>query len=62
MSISSIWNASIVSQSGSQFTIQNAGYNAIIQPGQSVTIGFNASPGKPVTGPTNYVLNGTPIT
>jgi hypothetical protein len=62
VSISSIWNASVVSQSGSQYVIQDAGYNAIIEPGQSVTFGFNASPGKPTSGPTNYVLNGVPIT
>ncbi len=62
VSISSIWNASIVSQSGDQFVIQNVGYDATILPGQSVTIGFNASPGKPASGPTNYVLNGVKIT
>ena len=62
VSISSIWNASIVNQNGNLYTVENAGYNAIIEPGQSVTIGFNASPGKPVSGPTNYVLNGVPVT
>jgi hypothetical protein len=62
VSISSIWNANIVSQSGGQYTIQNASYNVVILPGQSVTIGFNASPGKPASGPTSYVLNGVPIT
>jgi hypothetical protein len=62
VTISSIWNASIVSQNGSQYTITNASYDVVILPGQSVTIGFNASPGKPVSGPTNYVLNGVPIT
>lgn len=61
VSISSIWNASIVSQNGSMYTLENAAYNAIILPGQSVTIGFNASPGKPASGPTNYVLNGVPV-
>ena len=30
----------------------------VIAAGQSVTIGFNASPGQPASGPTNYVLNG----
>ena len=60
-SISSIWNATLVSQIGSQYVISDAGYDAIIQPGQSVTIGFNASPGHPTSGPTNYVLNGVKI-
>ncbi len=58
--ISSIWNASIMSQTGNQFSIVNASYNAVINPGQSVTIGFNASPGHP-TAPTNYMLNGAAI-
>ena len=61
VSISSIWNASIVSQNGNMYTLENAAYNAIILPGQSVTIGFNASPGKPASGPTNYLLNGVPV-
>ncbi len=61
VSISSIWNATLVSQIGAQYVISDAGYNAIIQPGQSVTIGFNASPGHPSAGPTNYVLNGVKI-
>jgi hypothetical protein len=61
VSISSVWNATLVSQSGSHYVIQDAGYNAVIQPGQSVTIGFNASPSHPAAGPTNYVLNGVKI-
>ena len=60
-SISSIWNASIVSQSAITTCIENASYNARHWPGQSVTIGFNASPGQPASGPTNYVLNGVAI-
>jgi hypothetical protein len=60
VTISSIWNASVSSQNGSQYTLTNVAYDTVIEPGQSLTIGFNASPGKPVSGPTNYVLNGTP--
>ena len=60
-SISSIWNSSITSQSGSQYVIANASYNSVIGPGQSVTIGFNASPGHPSSGPTNFKLNGIAI-
>jgi Cellulose binding domain len=44
-----------------EYTLENASYNAVIEPGQSVTIGFDASPGKPASWPTNYVLNGVPI-
>ena len=61
VSITSIWNASIVSHNGNQYVIEDAGYDALILPGQSVTIGFNASPGKPKSGPTNYLLNGLPV-
>jgi len=61
VSISSTWNATLVSHAGSHYVISDAGYDAIIQPGQSVTIGFNAAPGHPSVGPTNYVLNGVKI-
>ena len=60
-SISSFWNASITSHAGNQYVIENASYNSVIGPGQSVTIGFNASPGHPSSGPTNYKLNGVAI-
>jgi cellulase/cellobiase CelA1 len=58
--ISSIWNASITSHSGNQYSLVNASYNAVINRGQSVTIGFNASPGH-AAAPTNYKLNGVAI-
>jgi alpha-L-arabinofuranosidase len=59
--ISSIWNASIKSHVGNHYVIQDAGYNASIAAGQSVTFGFNASPGQPASGPTSYVLNGVAL-
>ncbi len=59
--ITSIWNATIVSHVGNHYVIQDSGYNASIAAGQSVTIGFNASPGQPASGPTNYALNGVSI-
>ena len=59
--ISDIWNANIVSHNGTQYVLQNVGYDTTILPGQSLTIGFNASPGHPVA-PSNYVLNGVAIT
>jgi alpha-L-arabinofuranosidase len=61
VSISSIWNATLVSQNGSHYVIQDVGYDSTIQPGQSVTIGFNAAPGHPSAGPSNYVLNGVKL-
>ena len=59
--ITSIWNATIASQTGTQYVIDNAGYNSTIAAGQSVTFGFLGSPGACPAAPTNYVLNGTPI-
>ena len=59
--ITSIWNASIASHSGSQYAIQNASYDGTIAPGQTVSFGFQGTPGHVQGGPTNYVLNGTPI-
>jgi len=61
VSINAIWNGQILSQNGNQYTIGDAGYNSTISPGQSVTIGFNASPGNETNSPTNYVLNGVPL-
>lgn len=60
--ISDIWNATIASHVGNQYVLQNVGYDTTILPGQSLTIGFNASPGHPAAGPSNYVLNGVAIT
>jgi aryl-phospho-beta-D-glucosidase BglC (GH1 family) len=60
-SISSIWNAVIISHTGNHYVIGNASYNATIAAGQSVSFGFNASPGNVTVGPANYVLNGVPI-
>jgi hypothetical protein len=59
--ITSIWNAIIVGHSGSQYTLQNASYNATIAPGQSVTVGFLGTPGGAPAPPTNYILNGVSI-
>ncbi len=59
--ITSIWNATIASHSGTQYVIDNAGYNSSIAPGQSVTFGFLGSPGGVPASPTSYLLNGKPI-
>lgn len=60
-SISQVWNGQIISHTGNQYVIGNVSYNPTIAAGQSVTFGFNASPGNVTAGPTNYVLNGVPL-
>lgn len=60
-SITGIWNGQILSQNGNQYTIGDVGYNSTIGAGQSISFGFNASPGNVTAGPTNYVLNGVPL-
>lgn len=60
-SIGNIWNASIISRAGNRVTIGDVGYNATINPGASISFGFNALPGNVKAGPTNWTLNGTPI-
>ena len=59
--ITQIWNATIASHSGKQYLLENAGYNSTIAPGQSVSFGFLGSPGGVPAAPTNYIVNGTPI-
>jgi aryl-phospho-beta-D-glucosidase BglC (GH1 family) len=59
--LSNIWNAQIVSHSGTHYVVKDAGYNAAIAPGQAISIGFNASPGGHPAPPTGYVLNGVPL-
>ena len=54
--ITSIWDATITSHTGNQYVVENAGWNASIAPGASVSFGFNASPGTATGAPTGYVL------
>lgn len=59
--VSNIWNAKVASQVGNRFTLVDVGYNATIQPGGSISFGFNGSPGSVSAGPTNWTLNGVAI-
>jgi len=59
--INSIWESKLISQVGNHYTIGNAGWNATIPNGGSVTFGFTASPGANKNPPTNYILNGVRI-
>ena len=52
-----IWDGSITSHSGNQYVITNAGWNATIPAGGSVSFGFNGSPGNVGSDvPTSYML------
>ncbi len=54
--ISNLWNGRIVSHVGNHYTVTNAGYNATIAPGATVTIGFLGDPGHVTDQPTMYLL------
>ncbi len=54
--ISTIWNAVIVSRSGDHYLVKNAGYNATIPDGGSVSFGFVAG-GSASPGLSNFVLH-----
>ncbi|MEK3880750.1 DUF3289 family protein [Paenibacillus sp. FSL M7-0420] len=50
------WTADITSHTGNHYVIHNAGYNANIQPGETLILGFSGSPGNVVSGPAGYQL------
>lgn len=54
--ISSIWDAKIVSRTGNHYVIENAGYNSTIAAGGTMAFGFNGSPGGAIIAPTNFLL------
>lgn len=58
--ITSIWNASIISRSGSHYVIGGAAWNSTIGGGSSVEFGFIGGGASSAT-PSNYVLNGVPL-
>jgi chitinase len=60
-SIDNIWNATVISHSGTHYVIGNAGWNSSVPAGGSVSFGFIASPGHTTATPSNYLLNGTPL-
>lgn len=51
--ISNFWTAEIISHDGNHYYIKNAGYNANIKPGETLTLGFGANPGNVTSGITN---------
>ncbi len=61
-SITSIWDGVIASHAGNAYTINNAGYNATIPAGGSVSFGFNGATGNVGSDvPTGYKLDGAAI-
>lgn len=54
--IDTIWNGIMVSQLDNHYVIQNADYNANINAGESVTVGFTGRGGNSTDNPTNYQL------
>jgi aryl-phospho-beta-D-glucosidase BglC (GH1 family) len=54
--LESVWNARKLSQAGSRYRIGNESYNAVLKPGEKVSIGFVASFSGPLGEPTSYQL------
>jgi hypothetical protein len=59
--IDSIWDATIVSHTGTHYVIAGAGWNNTIAAGGTVSFGFNGSPGHTTAAPSSYLLNGAPL-
>ncbi|MEO1991990.1 MAG: cellulose binding domain-containing protein, partial [Pirellulales bacterium] len=59
--ISSIWDAKIIGQDGTRYTVSNAGYNSELDSGRSLTFGFIGAPtenGGADNAPYSYSING----
>ena len=57
--ITSVWDAQVVSHVGKHYVLQSAGWNAAIAPGGSVAFGYIASASD--AEPTNETVNGIPV-
>ena len=55
--ISSVWGAETKSHTGNHYVLENLSWNSDIAPGNSVSIGFGASPGNAVEEPSNVKVN-----
>ncbi|MGP4054268.1 Calx-beta domain-containing protein [Mycobacterium sp. 4D054] len=56
--INNIWNAEIVSRVGNHYVVRNASWNPKVAANQTVSFGFQASPGGASATATNFVVNG----
>ncbi|MDG4666483.1 Calx-beta domain-containing protein [Mycobacterium sp. 236(2023)] len=59
--IGNIWNAEIVSRVGNHYVVRNVAYNPQVAAGQTLSFGFQASPGGGSATATNFVVNGVPV-
>jgi cellulase/cellobiase CelA1 len=59
--VTQAWSAT-VTQSGSQVTAVDAGWNAMLAPGASVGFGFNGTHTGTNPRPASFTLSGTPCT
>lgn len=60
-SISTIWDARIVSHTGTHYVIGNAGWNSTLAAGGMAAFGFIGNPGNNPPPPTGYKLNGATL-
>lgn len=56
--ITSLWNGVYLGTVDDLHTVQDAGWNATLAPGASITLGFNGAAGGALTPPSTYLLNG----
>ena len=56
--ITSIWNAQIVSHVGNHYVVSNAAWNGQVAGGQAVSFGFQATPGSAGTTASGFTING----
>ncbi|ADZ83921.1 cellulose binding domain-containing protein [Cellulosilyticum lentocellum] len=55
--ITSMWNAQILTRESNSYAIKNMGWNQDIEPGSSITIGFQANGDGTINNPSKYSLN-----
>lgn len=54
--IQNFWTAKLISHEGNHYVIKNDEWNSVIQPKQTITLGFGGSPGNISTKPENFKL------
>ncbi len=59
--ITQIWNATIATHVGNHYAIKHADWNGTIGSNSRVDFGFLGAPGNLTVRPTNYIINGVPL-